>query len=119
LPKYDVAADIYVHPSSLDPHPLAISEALYCSLPVVVSDRVGSIGPTDDVQEGKNGWVYGNGDVAALSAILVKLIDDPGLRESAGKASRALGEAHAADHCGSLFIDGAFRALERRLRARA
>ena len=119
LPKYDVAADIYVHPSSLDPHPLAISEALYCSLPVVVSDRVGSIGPPAAVQEGKNGWVYGNGDVAALSAILVKLIDDPGLRESAGKASRALGEAHAADHCGSLFIDGAFRALERRLRARA
>jgi glycosyltransferase involved in cell wall biosynthesis len=119
LPKYYVAADIYAHPSSLDAHPLAISEALYCSLPVVVSDQVGSIGPEDDVQVGKNGWVYGSGDVAALSAILVKLIDDPGLRESAGKASRELGEVHAADRCGSLFIDGAFRALQRRQRARA
>jgi glycosyltransferase involved in cell wall biosynthesis len=119
LPKYDVAADIYVHPSSFDPHPLAISEALYCSLPIVVSDRVGSVGPTDDVQEGKNGWVYPNGDVNALSAILVKLIDDPGLRESAGRASRELGEAHAADHCGSLFIDGALRALKHRRRTLA
>jgi glycosyltransferase involved in cell wall biosynthesis len=114
LPEYYVAADIYVHPSSFDPHPLAVSEALYCSLPVVVSDRVGSTGATDDVQPGRNGWVYPNGDVAALAAALANLIDNPDLRASAGKVSRGIGQLHSADRCGKLFVDGALLALARR-----
>ena len=44
LPGYYVAADLLVHPSSVDAHPLATSEAVYCGLPVVVSDQVGSVG---------------------------------------------------------------------------
>jgi len=114
LPKYYLSADLYVHPSSFDPHPLAISEALYCSLPVVVSDRVGSAGPTDDVQAGRNGWIYTNGNVAELSAILVKVIDDSSVRERAAEISRELGQLHSADRCGALFVDGALRALASR-----
>lgn len=111
LPNYYIAADLYVHPSSMDPHPLAISEALYCGLPAVVSDRVGSAGPTDDVQVGRSGWVYPYGDVAALSSTLAKIIDDPSARRKAGEASRELGLLHSAKHCGALFVDGALRAL--------
>jgi glycosyltransferase involved in cell wall biosynthesis len=112
LPEHYAAADIYVHPSSFDPHPLAISEALYCGLPVVVSDRVGSRGPTDDVQVGRNGWVYPSGDANALSAILCELINNPILRESAGLASQVIGADHAAHRCATLFVDGALRARE-------
>ena len=54
LPAHYLASDLYVHPSSFDPHPLAVSEAIYCSLPLVASDRIGSSGPTDDLQDGKN-----------------------------------------------------------------
>ena len=111
LPNYYIAADLYVHPSSMDPHPLAISEALYCGLPAVVSDRVGSAGPTDDVQVGRNGWVYPYGDVAALASILAKIVDDPTARRKAGETSRELGLLHSAKHCGTLFVDGALRAL--------
>jgi len=114
LPKYYLAADLYVHPSSFDPHPLAISEALYCGLPVVASDRVGSTGPTDDVQVNRNGWVYPNGDIAALSAILAEIIDDSTTRRNAGKISTELGQLHSARRCGTLFVDAALRSLVNR-----
>lgn len=114
LPEYYAAADIYVHPSSFDPHPLAISEALYCGLPVVVSDRIGSTGPTDDVQVGRNGWSYPGGDAGALSRTLQELINNPSLRERAGLASQAIGADHAAHRCASLFVDGALRAWANR-----
>jgi len=114
LPRYYLAADLYVHPSHHDPHPLAVSEALYCSLPVVASDRIGSIGASDDVQAKRNGWVYPSGDVPALTAILSRLIDDPALRKRAGAESRKLGMVHDAAHCGRLFVDGALLALSRR-----
>jgi len=110
LPEYYSTADIYVHPSSHDPHPLAISEALYCGLPVIVSDRVGSTGATDDVQINRNGWVYPNGDEDQLSRILAHLINHPEIRAEAGKHSRQLGLLHSADYCASRFIEGAIRA---------
>jgi glycosyltransferase involved in cell wall biosynthesis len=114
LPEYYVAADVYTHPSSFDPHPLAISEALYCSLPAAVSDRIGSIGETDDVQVGRNGWSHPHGDVAALGTILAEAIDDAEFRASAANLSRELGLLHASDRCGKLFVDGALLAIERR-----
>jgi glycosyltransferase involved in cell wall biosynthesis len=116
LPEYYLAADIYVHPSSHDPHPLAISEALYCGLPVVVSDRIGSTGPTDDVQVGRNGWVYPNGDEARLSQILAHLIDHPEVRAQSTVHSREIGLLHSSSHCATRFVDGALLAIEKRQR---
>lgn len=114
LPEYYSIADIYVHPSSHDPHPLAISEALYCGLPVIVSDRVGSTGRTDDVQINHNGWVYPNGDEDQLSRILAHLINNPEIRAEAGKHSRELGQLHSAEYCASRFIEAAIRASARK-----
>jgi glycosyltransferase involved in cell wall biosynthesis len=113
LPEYYSAADIYVHPSSHDPHPLAISEALYCGLPVVVSDRVGSAGPTDDVQVGRNGWVYPNGDEARLTQILTNLMDHPEVRAQSTVHSREIGLLHSSSRCATRFVDGALLAIER------
>jgi glycosyltransferase involved in cell wall biosynthesis len=113
LPEHYIAADIYVHPSDHDPHPLAISEALYCGLPVIVSDRIGSAGPTDDVRVGENGWEYPVGDVARLSCLLNLLIDDAELRTRAGLLSRRLGKLHSADRCAARFVDGALLALKK------
>jgi glycosyltransferase involved in cell wall biosynthesis len=111
LPEYYLASDIYVHPSDRDPHPLAISEAAYCGLPIVVSDRIGSRGPSDDVQVGRNGWVYPVGDIAALAKILGDLIDEPDVRRAAGAISQELGRLHAVDACATRFIDGVLRSL--------
>lgn len=111
LPAHYLAADLYVHPSSFDPHPLAVSEAIYCSLPLVASDRIGSTGPTDDLRPGTNGWVHPFGDEAALAAILTRLLDDPALRAEAGRLSGEIAPMHAAPYVADRFIAGTLKVL--------
>ncbi|MEP4484840.1 MAG: glycosyltransferase family 4 protein [Halioglobus sp.] len=94
LVHYYLAADVYVHCSAKEPHSLAISEAIYAGLPVVVSDRCGSYGPSDDVQVGLNGYVYPCGDVTILAALLEKYSKKPTVRQRLGSESRRIGTAH-------------------------
>lgn len=90
LPAYYAAADIYVHPASLEPHSVAISEAIYMGCPVILSDRCGSYGDTDDVQVGKNGYVYPFGNIPDLVEKLKQLIKEKETREEFGKYSHKI-----------------------------
>ena len=90
LPAMYAAADLLIHPSSIDPHPLAISEAIYMGLPVLVSERVGSWGPSDDVIEGQNGYVFKPGDIAGMRTLIERLASDHSLRETLGNRSRSM-----------------------------
>lgn len=89
LPAYYAAADVYIHPASYEPHSLAISEAIYMGCPVIISDRCGSYGATDDVQEGTNGCVYKFGDVSEL-AEKIKILMDTERRTKYGNASHEM-----------------------------
>jgi glycosyltransferase involved in cell wall biosynthesis len=89
LPAYYAATDLYVHPASVEPHSIAVSEAIYMGCPVILSDRCGSYGPSDDVQEGKNGLVYPFGDVGRLAERIKQLLD-PATRESFGRHSHEI-----------------------------
>ena len=89
LPGCYAATDIYAHVAEHEPHSLAISEAIYMGCPVVISDRCGSYGPTDDVQVGRNGFVYPCGDTRALAGHVARLAADPDLRAQMGAASMA------------------------------
>ncbi|MBV8905938.1 MAG: glycosyltransferase family 4 protein, partial [Acidobacteriia bacterium] len=99
LPAFYAAADLLIHAASADPHPLAIGEAITAGLPIVVSNRVGCIGPSDDVREGRNGLVYPCGDIVALENALRKIADNDALRRKMAAASveiardRALSES--------------------------
>jgi glycosyltransferase involved in cell wall biosynthesis len=97
LADYYLAADILVHPSGEDPHPMATSEAICCGLPAVVSDRVGSVGPTDDVRLGENGLEYPVGDTDALAASIERLVLDGPLRARMSERSRAIGKERGLD----------------------
>ncbi len=90
LPEYYAASDLYIHPASIEPHSLAISEALYMGCPIVISDRCGSYGEDDDVQHGKNGYVYKFGDIDGLSKIVINLMEDKLLLEKLGEYSHAI-----------------------------
>ena len=68
LPGLYQAADLFVLPSEYDPCPLVVAEAMFSGLPVVMSDAVR--GRLEMIDEGKSGYVYPCGDVAALAAIL-------------------------------------------------
>ena len=80
LPGYYAATDVYVHPASLEPHSVAISEAIFMACPVIISDTCGSYGDSDDVQSEKNGFVYSFGDTSSLAEKLALLIRDESKR---------------------------------------
>ncbi len=92
LPAFYVASDILLHPSAEDAHPLATSEAVFCGLPVIVSDRVGSVGPTDDVRPGENGVEYPFGNIGELRDA-IRLLMDSQRREAFGSKSLAIGRS--------------------------
>ena len=108
LPAYYCAADILVHPSEHDPHPLNCSEAACIGLPLVLSDRIGAIGPTDIARAGENALVYRCGDIDDLVAAIERLIGDRTLRRRMSAKSRAVYE----DVGLKATLDGMARALK-------
>ena len=82
LVAYYAATDIYVHPASIEPHSIAISEAIYMGCPVVISDRCGSYGETDDLQIGKNGYIFEFGSINDLAGKLMILTKDSEKRKN-------------------------------------
>lgn len=93
LPPWYRLADVYAHVSDFDPHPLAVSEAVFSGLPIVIGDRTGSWGPTDDVVPGENGLVVPTGDVDAIAAALDRLLGDDVLRGAMAASSADRGAA--------------------------
>lgn len=85
LPRYYAAADVFVLPSTHEPRGAVINEAMACGLPIVVTDRCGSIG--DIVLEGENAMIYPAGNAAALAARLDQVTDDESLRQGMGRRS--------------------------------
>jgi glycosyltransferase involved in cell wall biosynthesis len=90
LPKYYAAADMIVHPSSHDPHPLVMSEGACIGLPLVISDRVGAAGPTDIARPGENADVFPVGDVPALADCVSAVAADPERRARMSARSREI-----------------------------
>jgi glycosyltransferase involved in cell wall biosynthesis len=85
LPRYYGMSEVFVLPSTYEPRGAVINEAMACGLPVIVTDRCGSIG--DIVLEGENAFIYPSGDAAALAASMTRLVDDPALRQRMARRS--------------------------------
>ena len=64
---------------------MSVLEGMACGKPVIGS-RIGGI--PEMVVEGETGVLFEPGDVAALRAILISLMADPGARRSMGQAAR-------------------------------
>ncbi|MGZ0173613.1 MAG: glycosyltransferase, partial [Planctomycetales bacterium] len=88
LPKHYLGSDVYLHCSDYEPHSLAISEAIYMGLPLLLSHRCGSYGPTDDLQPGRNGFVYRTRDVDMLASMMSTMALNPDLTKVFSEASR-------------------------------
>jgi glycosyltransferase involved in cell wall biosynthesis len=88
IPRHYAMCDVFVLPSSYEPRGAVINEAMACGLPVIVTDRCGSIG--DIVAEGDNAFVYPAGDATRLASQLDALAGDSSLRARMGQRSRQI-----------------------------
>jgi glycosyltransferase involved in cell wall biosynthesis len=87
LPAYFCAADVLAHPAEIETFGVITIEAAIIGLPLLLSDRVGAIGPRSIARPGENALVYPCGDVAALATALRRLAGESGTRASMAAAS--------------------------------
>jgi len=84
MPRYMVAADVFVLPSESEGRPTAILEAMASGVPVVAS-RVGGI--PDVVVHGYNGLLVEPSDVRDLAESIMKVLLDEELRKKLSQAA--------------------------------
>ncbi len=80
---YYARAAIYLHPSLIENHSMAICDAMAHGLPCVAS-AVG--GNPESVIENETGFVCGAEDIEAMSARILQLLNDADLRKRMGAA---------------------------------
>jgi len=87
LPAIYSSADLFVLPSSYDPCPAVVCEAMVCGLPVLLSDKIR--GRFDLVEPGRTGEIFPCGDVDALASSLRCLLGDRARLTTLGANARA------------------------------
>ncbi len=92
LPAYFRAANLYVSASHSDGSSISLLEAMACGLPALVSDIPAN---REWVQPGENGWLFADGDPAALAEGLLQAAEAGAALRAMGKRARAVAEARA------------------------
>ena len=105
-------AGIFALPSRYEGMPNALLEAMAAGLPVIVSDA--SPGPLEEVADGAHGIVVPAGDVAALTAAMIKLAGDAGMRRAMGEACRTRSAEHGLERTLAVWQEVVDRAGDRR-----
>ncbi len=85
VPELLSAFDIFILPSLYEGLPVSLVEAMASGLPIVTTDVDGNC---EAIGENEAGLAVEPLDPPALARALIKLIEDPGLRERMGQAGR-------------------------------
>ncbi|MDZ8052251.1 MAG: glycosyltransferase family 4 protein [Aulosira sp. ZfuVER01] len=85
LPYFFRQADLFVLPSRYDGWGVVVNQAIGAGLPVICSNAVGAA--YDLIDQGKNGYVFPNGDVDTLTQVLANYFQNPMLIQMASSAS--------------------------------
>jgi glycosyltransferase involved in cell wall biosynthesis len=88
IPLHYGMADVFVLPSTYEPRGAVINEAMACGLPLIVTDRCGSLG--DIALPDENAIVYPAGSVPALADAMDRLTQFPADRERMARRSREI-----------------------------
>lgn len=99
---YYKAHDIFVLPSSNEPFGYSTLEAMYCGLPVIVSD---SGGTRYCISNGDEGYIFLSDNAEDLQQSLEKLVSSKKLRDRMGiKVQRHIDTEHSPDRFYSCFM---------------
>ena len=101
------AADALAVTSLFDPHPLVVTEAASFGLPVIASDLIGCIGPTDTAQPNVNALVYPWGDRDRLKAAIEMLAADKCMYQKFSANSIRISESQDASVVAAQLADAA------------
>jgi len=112
ISEYYAIADMLVVPSDYDRSPKVINEAMNFGIPIIASDKVGTVG--DLVKPGENGLVFPCGDIDALANHIKRLCTDANLREKMGACALQTVSEWNFDKQ----VEGVLAALEYALRGR-
>src|SRR5205823_7464560 len=93
IPAYYAASDVLALTSSSEAYGLVASEASVFGLPILVSDRVGCIGPRDTAQPGRNAIAFPCGDTERLSQAIEMLCNDRTLYAAMSENSTRVSES--------------------------
>lgn len=88
---YLAQMDLYVQASVAEGMPNSVLEAMAIGLPVVATSAGGT---TEVVQDGETGFLVPPRDVVALADAIQKVLQDPRMAKTFGRAGRARVEAH-------------------------
>jgi glycosyltransferase involved in cell wall biosynthesis len=91
VPWY-AAADVFVLAARSDQWGMVLNEAATAGLPLVSTDAPGAA--HDLIEDGANGFRVPTGDTGALTEALRRLVDDPRLREAAGRRSLEIAQRY-------------------------
>src|SRR6266436_1505885 len=108
LPGLYCAADVLAHPAEIETFGVIVIEAATLGLALVLSDRVGAIGPTSIARPGENALVHPCHDVAALAAALHRLASEPETLARLSAASLRISQ----ELDGQMAVSGALAAID-------
>ena len=94
--------DLLVLPSRYDGWGVVVNEALCAGVPVVCSDATGAGGVAAAFG---SGLLFSVGDAASLSAVLARLVDDPGLLNAMRTATAPTAQALQPEVAASYMLD--------------
>jgi glycosyltransferase involved in cell wall biosynthesis len=92
LPRHYSMADMYLSASHSDGTSISLLEAMACGRPALVSDIPGN---REWVQEGVNGWLFPDGDAAALARAILAAVEQRQRLPEMGEAAREIAEQRA------------------------
>jgi len=87
LPSIYAMSDVLVFPSERDAYGLSAREAICVGLPLIVSDQIGCVGPTDAARPDFNALVYPSLNASLLATTIVSLVSHPNRLKQMSEAS--------------------------------
>jgi len=100
VPRYLLAADVFVTASVSEVHPLTVIEAMAAGLPVL---GIASPGVGDTVQDGVTGYLV-PAQAEALAEKMALLVTDTEQRQAMGAQARQAAQAYAIEHTAQILL---------------